>query len=155
MAVDYFMKMDTIKGESNASGHQNEIDVLSYSWGATIVGASPGGSGRLEVDSFSFTHRLDYSTPLLLKACLTGQHIPTATFTARRSLSRGSADYLKYTFTEVVVSSIKEEGQGEALPAEHVGIQFGNVVVSARPVKADGSLGSPAIVDIPANFPAG
>lgn len=33
--VDYFLKLDTIDGESTADRHKGEIEVLSFSWGAT------------------------------------------------------------------------------------------------------------------------
>ena len=43
-SVDYFLKIDGIKGESGDSKHKDEIDVLSWSWGETQQGAS--GQGR-------------------------------------------------------------------------------------------------------------
>ena len=33
-AVDYFLKIDGIEGESQDSKHKNEIDVQSWNWGA-------------------------------------------------------------------------------------------------------------------------
>ncbi|MGB7991069.1 MAG: type VI secretion system tube protein Hcp, partial [Candidatus Methylophosphatis roskildensis] len=33
MAVDFFLKIDGIEGESADSKHKKEIDVLSWSWG--------------------------------------------------------------------------------------------------------------------------
>jgi type VI protein secretion system component Hcp len=34
-AVDYFLKIDGIKGESQDSKHGGEIEIQSFSWGAT------------------------------------------------------------------------------------------------------------------------
>ena len=34
-AVDYYLKIDTIDGESTDDRHKGEIEVLSFSWGAT------------------------------------------------------------------------------------------------------------------------
>jgi type VI protein secretion system component Hcp len=33
MAVDMFMKIDTVDGEAQDTKHKKEIDVLSWSWG--------------------------------------------------------------------------------------------------------------------------
>lgn len=36
MAVDMFLKMPPLKGESRDKKHGEEIDVLAWSWGAAI-----------------------------------------------------------------------------------------------------------------------
>ena len=41
MAVDMFMKIDDIKGESVDKTHKDEIDVLAWSWGVIAVGHRP------------------------------------------------------------------------------------------------------------------
>jgi len=33
MAVDMFLKIDGVEGESRDETHQKEIDILSWSWG--------------------------------------------------------------------------------------------------------------------------
>ena len=38
MAVDMFIKIDTIPGESKDDKHKGEIDVLAWSWGLTRQG---------------------------------------------------------------------------------------------------------------------
>lgn len=32
-AVDYFIKLDGIKGESSPTGHKDQIEIYSFSWG--------------------------------------------------------------------------------------------------------------------------
>ena len=50
MAVDVFLKLGDIGGESADSAHKGEIDVLSWSWGiaqtGTMSGGGVGGAGR-------------------------------------------------------------------------------------------------------------
>ena len=41
MAVDMFLKIDGIKGESKDSKHKDEIDVLAWSWGLQPVRRRP------------------------------------------------------------------------------------------------------------------
>jgi type VI secretion system secreted protein Hcp len=45
MAVDFFLKIDGIDGESKDSKHKGEIDIESFSWGATQTGTSHAGGG--------------------------------------------------------------------------------------------------------------
>src|SRR5258708_21299898 len=43
--VDYFLKLKGIEGESSDKTHKNEIELLSWSWGATNAGSHASGSG--------------------------------------------------------------------------------------------------------------
>ena len=45
-AIDYFLKLDGISGESKDSKHKGEIEVLSFSFGETQSRAEPGTGGR-------------------------------------------------------------------------------------------------------------
>jgi len=46
MAVDMFLKIDGIPGESTDARHRDEIDVLSYNWGKSQppTASSAGGA---------------------------------------------------------------------------------------------------------------
>ncbi len=59
MAVDIFLKLGSIQGESLDSKHKNEIDVLSWTWGMTQSGTmhlgSGGGGGKVSVQNLSVT----------------------------------------------------------------------------------------------------
>ncbi len=39
MAVDMFLKITDVKGESKDKSHPGEIEIESFSWGATQLGA--------------------------------------------------------------------------------------------------------------------
>ena len=45
MAVDMFIKIDGIKGESADDKHKEEVDVLSWSWGMSQSGSAHMGGG--------------------------------------------------------------------------------------------------------------
>ena len=45
MAVDMFIKIDTVDGEAQDSKHKKEIDVLSWSWGMSNAGSAHAGGG--------------------------------------------------------------------------------------------------------------
>ena len=49
MASDYLLKLEGIKGESVDVKHKDEIEIESFSWGATqpaAVVSGGGGAGR-------------------------------------------------------------------------------------------------------------
>jgi type VI secretion system secreted protein Hcp len=66
-AVDYFLKLDGIEGESKDDKHKNEIDVESWSWGETQTGASGfgggGGAGKVSMQDFHFTMKMNKASP--------------------------------------------------------------------------------------------
>jgi len=80
MAVDYFLKLDGVEGESKDSKHQNEIEIGSFSFGATQSGSfsamGGGGSGKVSMQDFHLTIPTQKASPKLLLACATGNHIP-------------------------------------------------------------------------------
>src|SRR5688572_31703919 len=95
MAVDVFLKLGDIKGESKDSKHPGEIDVLSWSWGVAQTGTMSvgggGGAGKASFSDLSFMHGVDKASPVLMKACATGEHIKEATLTARKA-GKGQQD---------------------------------------------------------------
>ena len=141
-AVDYFIKLDGIKGESADAKHKDEIDVESWSWGEThaVPASSGGGGGKVAMQDFHFTMQLNRASPALMRACATGQHIKTATLSARK----GQQEYLTFKFRDVLVSSFQTGGaEGtDVLPTDQVSLNFAKLEVAYKPEKADGSLGS-------------
>ena len=60
MAVDVFLKLGDIKGESKDAKHAGEIDVLSWSWGVSQTGTmgvgGGGGAGKANFSDLNFMH---------------------------------------------------------------------------------------------------
>ena len=147
-AVDYFIKFDGIKGESADAKHKDEIDVESWSWGETHptggpLGGGGGGAGKVAMQDFQFVMGLNRASVGLMKACATGQHIKTATLSARKA-GKGQQEYLTFKFHDVLVSSFQTSGSEEAfVPTDSVSFNFAKIEVEYKPQKADGSLGAP------------
>jgi type VI secretion system secreted protein Hcp len=147
-AVDLFLKIDGIQGESNDAKHANEIDVDAFSWGETNVvshaAGGGGGAGKVAMQDFHFTKRLDMASPVLFLACASGKHFPKAILSARKA-GEGQQDYLVITLSEVVVSSYQVGGaeSGEA-GVDQTSLAFSRIVFEYRPQKPDGSL-APAV----------
>ena len=146
-SVDYFLKIDGIKGESADSKHKDEIDVLSWSWGETQQGASAtgggGGAGKVVMQDFHFTKKVDKASAPLLLACASGQHIKTVDLVCRKA-GKDQQEYLKIKFTDVLVSSYQTGGsQGDVLPMDQVSMNFSKIEMEYKAQKADGTLDAP------------
>ncbi|HEX9375606.1 MAG TPA: type VI secretion system tube protein Hcp [Actinomycetota bacterium] len=155
MAVDMFLKVDGIPGESLDSKHKGEIDILSFSWGASRATDPTGGAVGLH--DFSFGHRLDFASPQLMLACASGKHIPTALLTVRKSTQKAPVEYMKVTLSDCLVSSFQSGGHGEALPTESFSLNFAKVKIFYEKVRLDGSVGESETVEFlnPDRNPAG
>ena len=147
MAVDMFLKVDSIKGESVDSAHAGEIDVLSWSWGATQTGTTHsgtgGGAGKANVHDVTITKYLDRSTPFLLKHCLTGLQVKEAILTVRKAGGKKPLEYVKIKMKDALVSSLQTGGTGsDERLTETLGINFAKVEFEYVPQKPDGSADS-------------
>ncbi|RPI09103.1 MAG: type VI secretion system tube protein Hcp [Acidobacteriales bacterium] len=147
MAVDYFLKIDGIEGESQDHKHKSEIDIQSWSWGATQTGTHAagggGGAGRVDFRDFTFLKQVDKASPKLMLNCATGKHIKSAVLTCRKA-GGGQQEYMKVTFSDVLISSYQPSGAAsemQPLPQEEIAFNFGKIEVEYREQKPDGTLG--------------
>ena len=144
MASDIFAKIGDIKGESPDDKHKGEIELLSWSWGVTQSGTMAhgggGGEGKASFNDFNFTHHVDKASPVLLKACATGEHIKEATITVRKA-GKGQQEFLIIKMSDVLITAVNPSAAADAAAtAEHVALQFAKVDLEYKPQKADGSL---------------
>jgi type VI secretion system secreted protein Hcp len=131
MAVDMFMKIGDLKGESKDASHKASIDVLAWSWGVSNSGSAHvgggAGAGKANVQDLSFTKYIDLSSPDLMLACCNGKHFPEATLTVRKA-GETPLEYLKIKLTEVLVTSVSTGGSGgEDRLTENVTLNFAKV----------------------------
>jgi type VI secretion system secreted protein Hcp len=144
MASDIFAKIGDIKGESLDSKHKDEVEILSWSWGVqqsgTMGHGGGGGEGKASFNDFNFTHHVDKASPVLLKACATGEHIKEATITIRKA-GKGQQEFLIIKMNDVLITSVNPSGSGDsASTAESVALQCSKIDLEYKPQKADGSL---------------
>jgi type VI secretion system secreted protein Hcp len=142
MAADIFAKLGDIKGESLDDKHKDEIEVLSWSWGVTntVVTSGGGGSsaGKPHFSNFSFTHKIDKASPVLLQACATGVRIKDATITHRKA-GKGQQEFLIFKMNDVLVTSVTQNDNETGMP-ESVSLVFSKIDLEYKPQKPDGSL---------------
>lgn len=148
MAVDYFLKIDGIPGESADDKHKSEIDLMSWSWGATQTGTMSqgggGGAGKVSMQDFHFVMGVNKATPKLILACASGEHIKKATLTCRKA-GKTQQEFLVYNFYDLLISSYQTGGGhgGDAVPNEQVSMNYSKMEVEYKAQKADGSLDGP------------
>lgn len=137
MAVDSFLKLGTLKGESVVKGFEDQMQILSWGWGMSQTGtthsASGGGAGKVDVQDLQITKYVDAATPTVVLACCKGTHYDTAVLTMRKA--GGTAlEYLTLTMTDVLVSSYSCSGaDGNDLLTETVALNFGKFKFSYQP----------------------
>ena len=147
MAVDFFLKIEGIEGESKDSKHAGEIDVLGWSFGAhqagTMAAGGGGGSGKVSMQDFTFLMYMCKATPKLLQHCASGKHVPSATFTARKA-GEQQQEYLKIKFTDLLVSSYSTGAAASADQGiESISLNFAKIEFEYREQKKDGTLDGP------------
>jgi type VI secretion system secreted protein Hcp len=159
MAFDAFLLFDgpgnggpAIEGESTDPDFPKNIEILSFSWGASnpsrISSASGGaGGGKVSISGFSVTKKTDSCSPALFLACAQGIHYKTATVQLRRA--GGVKDvtgyvYLKYIFYKVFVESVQWSGSsgGDDTPSESLSLMFGACKIEYTPQTAEGTAGT-------------
>jgi type VI secretion system secreted protein Hcp len=149
MAVDYFLQIAGVEGESTDAKHKGWIDVDSWSWGETqSVGTGSGGgggAGKVQMQDFHFVSRVNKASPKLFLACANGQHFKEAKLVGRKA-GKAQQEFLTWTFSDVLVSGYQTGGSegGELQPGDQVSLNFAKVKVEYRAQKSDGSL-DPAI----------
>lgn len=141
MAVDMFLKMDGIRGESADDKHKGEIDVLSFNW-SVARSDEPGARGGPRIADFQIVKYVDTATPLLFQSVCSGEPIPRAYFTVRRAGSR-PIEFLKITFNNVYVSEVAPAASsaGDGQPMDRVNLRFETAELEVVSQRADGSAG--------------
>jgi len=146
MALDMFIRIDGLAGESLDKTHRGEIDVLAWRWGISNAGSAHtgggAGSGKADVHDLSFTKWVDKSTPDLLLSACSGRHWNEARLTVRKS-GETPLEYLVITLREVLVTSVDTGGSGkDDRLVETVTLNFAAVAVDYVEQTAKGGAGA-------------
>lgn len=144
MAVDMFLKLNGIKGESQDHKHKDEIAIDSFSWGAsnasTIGRGTGGGAGKGAFQSVTISKRLDKSSPDLMQYCVSGKHIPDGVLTVREAGGDTPVEYYVVKLSDVMVTSTSlGASTGSEIVNEAVSLEFSKVEVAYTPQSAKGA----------------
>jgi type VI secretion system secreted protein Hcp len=144
VAVDYFLKIDGVPGESPDAKHKGEIQLESFSWGETNPGGGGmgggGGAGKVQMQDLVVTMLVSKASPKLMLACATGKHYKEAVLTVRKA-GKSQQEFLIFKFKDVIVTSYQTGGSAQSdLLVDQASLGFSTIQLDYRPQKADGSL---------------
>lgn len=131
MAVDYYLKLDGIQGESADEKHKDEIQIMSWSWGgsqvSSVSGTGGSGAGKADLMDLSVMTYFDKATPKFFKSLCSGTHIKTGMLTAIKSGADGKP-YLKVDFKELFVSSLQISASSE-IPTVSLSFSYNEIKI--------------------------
>jgi type VI secretion system secreted protein Hcp len=114
-----------------------QIEILDLSTGATSsglnTGGGGGGSGKVTFQDLQFTKVTDATSPKLLLACATGQHIKNASLTYT---SRRGSPTIQYDLEDVLVTSFSIDQNPSDRPTETVTVTYSKIKLTVNGVSA-------------------
>jgi type VI secretion system secreted protein Hcp len=141
MALDGFLKLDGIKGESRDVTHPDEIQILDVHF--SMKYGAGGGIGKVDFHDISFTKRFDLSSPTLMGLCANGKHIKEGVATFRKA-GEHPVEYLKIKMEDMIISSVTTSGLGSGDGMEHLTLNFSKIKMTYTPQNQRGTKGSAA-----------
>ena len=150
MALNAFLKIEGIDGESTEQGHEKCLELLQYSFGLSQPQVMTGGAGartagRADFESFRIRKMMDKASPNLAGHCASGKHIPKITLDVHMA-SEQKTKFASVVMENVIVSSVHTVGEQAGTtprPEEEVGFAFGKITWEYTPVDNLGKPGGP------------
>jgi len=148
MAIDAYLQIGDIKGESMDDKHKDWIECLDVDFGVdqprSPVTSTAGGhtTARAEFDEVLIAKLTDASTPILLQHCAMGKTIPKAKFEFFRADGNGERiKYFEMALESVLISSVKPGIQPGVGMQEHLSLKFAKVTWKYTQQKITGGSG--------------
>jgi type VI secretion system secreted protein Hcp len=134
MALDVYLQIDGIKGESADSAHAGWIELTSAQWGVTqpkSATASTGGghtAERCEHRTLAVTKLADLASPLLMMWSSMGKTIPKAKLEFMRADGNGiPVRYYEIELENVLIASVDQAAHGVGIIQDSIGLRFSKV----------------------------
>lgn len=134
MAIDVYLQIDGIKGESADDKHRDWIECSSVHWGVVqpkSATASTGGghtAERVEMADILFHKLADLSSPILTQLCSMGKTVPKAKFEFMRAEGHGvRIKYFEIDLENVLIGMVTPSVESGEFLAENVCLKFSKV----------------------------
>lgn len=134
MAIDVYLQIDGIKGESADSAHLGWIELSSVHMGVTqprSATASTGGghtAERCEHRTLSLSKLADVASPILMQTCSTGKTIPKAKFEFMRADGEGKpVKYYEVELENVMIANMDQLISEGNILHDDIGLRFSKV----------------------------
>jgi type VI secretion system Hcp family effector len=138
-AVNAYLKIDGIPGESMDGQHQGWIEITSFSFDIpshqTIGSATGGaGAGKIKFNEFTIKKTTDSASPAFFKNCVAGAHYKTVVLRVRKAggdpRSAGQP-FLTYTFHDCLITAFTGGApRGGGIAANGLTLQYSRVDVA-------------------------
>ncbi len=141
-AVEMFLRIDGIPGESADPRHPDEIVVLDMEWGLSqSVSLRTGGvqAGRVSVSELQIRKWTDRSSPKLLLHASNGAQLREAVLTVRKT-GIIPVEYYKIKIRDVLITRHSTQGAaGDDRMAETASFAFAKVETTYFQIESDGT----------------
>ncbi len=134
MAIDVYLQIDGIKGESTDSTHKDWIELKSVQWEVLQPKSATSSTGgghtaeRCEHKDIVVTKLSDLSTPLLLQTSSAGKTIPKAKFEFMRADAQGERiKYFEIEIENVLIGGVAPSVEPGDILQEEVRFKFSKV----------------------------
>lgn len=134
MAIDVYLQIEGIKGESTDVSHSGWIECTSAQWGVTqpksATASTAGGhtAERCDLRSISITKLADLASPILMQNCASGRTLPNARIEFMRADGQGERiKYYEVELENVLIGAVNQSiHQGDILQ-DSVSLKFSKV----------------------------
>jgi type VI secretion system secreted protein Hcp len=134
MAIDVYLQLDGIKGESLDDTHKGWIECTEAHWGihqprsATASTAGGHTAGRAELEEVTIAKIADLSSPILMQTCAMGRTIPKAKLEFFRADGQGErVKYFEIDLENVLIGAINPTIHAGSILSEHVSLKFSRI----------------------------
>lgn len=134
MAIDVYLQIDGIRGESTDEGHKGWIECSSVNWAMSqpksATSSTAGGhtAERAEFSDVSVTKLADLASPILAQHCAMGKTIPKVVFEFMRADGAGAAvRYYEVVLENVLIATCAQGVHAGDVMQEHLGLKFSKV----------------------------
>ena len=134
MAIDVYLQLEGIKGESADSQHQGWMECEMADWMLTqpksATSSSSGGhtAERCEHSTVALRKVSCLATPILLQYCSMGKTIPSAKIEFFRADGAGTrVKYFEVEMSDVLISQVAPQVQEGEVMSEHLSLQYAKV----------------------------
>ena len=148
MAIDVYLQIDGIKGESQDDRHKDWIECTSVNWGVSqprSATASTGGghtAERCEHQEIALTKLADLASPILLQTCSAGKTIPKAKLEFMRADGPGERiKYFEIELENVLIGGVQPSVAEGSIIHEAVGLKFSKIKWKYTQQKVTGGAG--------------
>jgi type VI secretion system secreted protein Hcp len=148
MAIDVYLHIDGIKGESADDRHKDWIECKSVSWAVEQPRSATSSTGgghtaeRCEHHDVVITKLADLASPILLQTCSAGRTIPRAKFEFMRADAQGErVKYFEIELDNVLIGAVSPSVSEGDILTEEVGFKFSKVRWKYTQQRISGGMG--------------